>query len=373
MTRMAVETQVFVVGGGPAGLAVAIAARHRGFSVTVADVAQPPIDKACGEGIMPDGLAALKKLGVKLPLDAAAPFQGIRFSDGESAVQARFAQGPGLGIRRTQLHQVLIDKAAEMGVNMEWGTNVSGLTPDGATLNGIHVRCRCALAADGQNSRVRCWSGLDSTRARRFTRFGFRRHYRVVPWSEFVEVYWTKHGQLYVTPVGPEEVCVAFLSRNPKLRLDDAFSVSPQIYARLQGADLVTREQGTVSTTRALRSVYRGSTVLVGEASGSVDAITGDGLSMAFQQAHALGEAFLNDDLAQYQSEHRRIERLPRMMANLMLLLDRNHWLRARSLRALEASPTLFARMLAVHTGELPLFQIGIEETLSFGWCLLRA
>jgi hypothetical protein len=94
---------------------------------------------------------------------------------------------------------------------------------------------------------------------------------------------------------------------------------------------------------------------------------------MAFQQAHALGEAFLNDDLAQYQSEHRRIERLPRMMANLMLLLDRNNWLRARSLRALEASPTVFARMLAVHTGELPLFQIGIEETLSFGWCLLRA
>jgi hypothetical protein len=94
---------------------------------------------------------------------------------------------------------------------------------------------------------------------------------------------------------------------------------------------------------------------------------------MAFHQAHALAEAFLKDDLAQYQSAHRRIERLPRMMANLMLLLDRSHWLRARSLRALEASPTLFTRMLAVHTGELPLFQIGIEETLSFGCRLLRA
>jgi|HubBroStandDraft_6_1064221.scaffolds.fasta_scaffold00107_45 flavin-dependent dehydrogenase len=373
MTRMAVETQVFVVGGGPAGLAVAIAARHRGFSVTVADVAQPPIDKACGEGIMPDGLAALKKLGVKLPLDAAAPFQGIRFSDGESAVQARFAQGPGLGIRRTQLHQVLIDKAAEMGVNMEWGANVSGLTPDGVTLNGINVRCRWVVGADGQNSRVRCWSGLDSTRARRFTRFGFRRHYRVVPWSEFVEVYWTKHGQLYVTPVGPEEVCIAFLSRNPKLRLEDAFAVFPQICARLRGVDPVTRERGAVSPTQAWRSVYRGSRVLVGEASGSVDAITGDGLSMAFQQAHALAEAFLNDDLAQYQYAHRRIERLPRMMANLMLLLDCSHWLRARSLRALEATPNLFTRLLAVHTGELSPLRIGIQGTISFGWRLLRA
>jgi menaquinone-9 beta-reductase len=367
------QTDVLVVGGGPAGLAAAIATRKRGFAVTVADVAQPPIDKPCGEGIMPDGLKVLRELGVSIPIDAAVPFQGIRFSDGESSVQARFAQGPGLGIRRTKLHEILIDKAADAGIDMYWGAHVTSLTPDGATINGINLRCRWLVGADGQNSRVRRWLRLDSTRVPPSKRFGFRRHYRVVPWAEFVEVYWTKHGQLYVTPVGPEEVCVAFVSRNPKLRLEDAFAVFPEIRARLEGAEPITREQGAVSTMQALRSVYRGSRVLIGEASGSVDAITGDGLSMAFQQAHALAEAFSNHDLAQYQQAHRRIERLPRMMANLMLLMDRSHWLRARSLRALEASPTLFTRMLAVHTGELPLFRIGVEETLSFGWRLLRA
>src|SRR5579863_3674569 len=373
MTKMVIETDVFVVGGGPAGLAVAIAAHNRGFSVTVADIALPPIDKACGEGIMPDGLAALKKLGINIPLDAAAQFQGIRFLDDESAVQASFAQGPGLGLRRTKLHEILIDKAAEAGIDMHWGAHVTGLTQDGVTINGINVRCRWVVGADGQNSRVRCWSGLECVRSAPSTRFGFRRHYRVAPWSDFVEVYWTEHGQLYVTPVGPEEICIAFISRNSKLRLEDAFAVFPQIYARLKGADLITREQGAVSATRALRSVYRGSTVLVGEASGSVDAITGDGLSMAFQQAYALAEAFLHNDLAQYQRAHRRIERLPRMMANLMLLMDRSHWLRARSLRALEATPNLFARLLAVHTGELSPLRIGIQGTLSFGWRLLRA
>jgi flavin-dependent dehydrogenase len=373
MTRSTIETDVFVVGGGPAGLAAAIAARHRGFAVTVADIAQPPIDKACGEGIMPDGLAALRKLGVTIPLDAAAPFQGIRFSDGTSAVQARFARDHGLGIRRTKLHEVLIRKATGLGIEMHWGARVTGLTPDGVTMNGTDVRCRWVVGADGQNSRVRFWSGLDSTHARSSRRFGFRRHYRVAPWSEFVEVYWTERGQLYVTPVGPDEVCVAFLTRDSKARLEDAFNVFPQVRARLQGSDPVTREQGAVSATNALRSIFSGSRVLVGEASGSVDAITGAGLSMAFQQAHALAEAFVDNDLTGYQIEHRRIGRLPRIMANLMLSMDRNSWLRSRSLRGLETTPRLFARMLAVHTGELSPFSIGAQETLSFGWHLLRA
>ena len=62
------STDVFVIGGGPAGLAAAIAARQRGFRVIVADGMRPPIDKACGEGLMPDGLAALERLGIRVPL-----------------------------------------------------------------------------------------------------------------------------------------------------------------------------------------------------------------------------------------------------------------------------------------------------------------
>ena len=76
------NTEVFVVGGGPAGLAAAIAARQRGFEVVVADSAQPPIDKACGEGLMPDGVAALGRLGVSATISHGFPFQGIRFVEG---------------------------------------------------------------------------------------------------------------------------------------------------------------------------------------------------------------------------------------------------------------------------------------------------
>ena len=130
------ETEVLVAGGGPAGLAAAIAARQAGFEVAVVDCAQPPIDKACGEGIMPDGLAALAALGVQVDARKRPPFRGIRFINGLREVEASFPAGVGYGIRRTLLHQWLVDRAAECGVSLHWGRRITGLSPDGLLVEG---------------------------------------------------------------------------------------------------------------------------------------------------------------------------------------------------------------------------------------------
>lgn len=373
MYHMLCETDVFVVGGGPAGLAAAIAARRAGLCVTLVDMATPPIDKACGEGIMPDGLAALSALGVSIPVESAAVFQGIRFCDRHSSVESRFEQGCGYGVRRTLLHEILVQKAAEVGVRMHWGARVNGLTPTGIAINGENIRSRWVVGADGQNSRIRRWAGLDPGEGHIRHRFGFRQHYRIKPWSEFVEVHWTKLGQFYVTPVGAEDVCVAFLTRWPHTRLHDALKQAPELESRLSGAEPLTREQGALSAMHSLGSVYKGMRVLVGEASGSVDAITGDGLSIAFQQAAALAAALRKDDLSSYASAHRRIRRLPSKMARLMLLMDQNSWIRRRALRALASDPSLFSRMLAIHTGAASPLTFGVHGTLSLGWHLLTA
>jgi flavin-dependent dehydrogenase len=365
-------TDVFVAGGGPAGLAAAIAARQAGFAVTLADAAHPPIDKTCGEGIMPDGLAALQKLGVSLPADQTYPFSGIQFSDNSKSVSAQFPHGRGLGIRRTRLHQVLVDRASELGVTLHWGARVTGIHDDGVAVNGRKICSRWVIGADGQNSRIRYWSGLEKSSSKK-RRFGFRRHYRLAPWSEFVEVHWTDRGQVYVTPVAADEICVALITQEQGVRLNDALAVSPALASRLEGAETITREQGAITATYSLRAVSAGTRALLGEASGSVDAITGDGLSLAFQQAHALAQAMQAGDLRAYQRAHRRISRLPRMMAELMLFMDRSRWFRKRALCALAAEPSLFARMLAMHTGAMSPLDFGVQGTLELGWHLITA
>src|SRR3974390_1672218 len=114
------ETDVFVVGGGPAGFAAALAARRSGFEVVVADKARYPIDKACGEGLMPDGLAALRRIGVELDSRRGFSFRGIRFVDDDLEAEALFPHRFGLGIRRTLLHQALVEAAGNAGVVMCW-------------------------------------------------------------------------------------------------------------------------------------------------------------------------------------------------------------------------------------------------------------
>ncbi len=370
--RLPDETDVFVVGGGPAGLAAAIAARQRGFMAMVADVAQCPIDKACGEGVMPDGVAALRRLGVVPGGNEALPFRGISFIGAGVSAGARFSDGFGLGIRRTALHRLLVERAAEAGVVMSWGTPVRAVGPQGVQVGDREVRCRWVLGADGHSSRVRQWTGLGPVSGGR-RRVGIRGHFRVTPWTDLVEVHWHKRCQAYVTPVGPSEVCVALIGSEPSLRMSDLPILFPDLGDRLKGAQPATAVMGGISASCSLRSVVRGNVALIGDASGSVDAVTGEGLSLAFRQAVALGEALGQNDLALYQIAHRRIGRLPQLMAHLMLAMDDRTWLRHRALRALAAHPQMFTRLLAVHVGALPPTAIGLHVMISFAWRLLTA
>ena len=345
------ETDVLVIGGGPAGLAAALAARQIGFDVVLADRALPPIDKACGEGLMPDALDALRRIGVDLRSGHGTPFRGIRFLDDRLEAEAPFPSGSfGLGVRRTELHRILVNRARDVGVVALWGKKIEGLDSAGVTIGGRTIRSQWIIGADGFHSRVRQWAGLAQPVWNGVRRIGLRQHYRIRPWTDFVEVYWRKDCQAYVTPVGANEVCVAMVSTKESAA-SDLTDMFPALANHLGGAELVGQTRGAISMSVKLRSVIDGRVALVGDASGSVDAVTGEGLGLAFRQANCLATALAAGDLNRYDTSHRRIGRMPRLIARTLLLLDGNDSLRRIAFRKLAAHPRIFSSLLAVHVG----------------------
>jgi menaquinone-9 beta-reductase len=365
------RTDVFVIGGGPAGLAAAIAARKRGFDVVVADGAEPPIDKACGEGLMPDALRILEQLGVGVSALDGFVLDGIRFVDGSMSVKADFSGGQGMGVRRVALHQHLVEQAHRAGVTLRWKTSVTGISAAGVILAGETVAARWIVGADGIRSQVRRWAGLEFSHRGRL-RYAFRRHYGVQPWSGCTEVHWGRNAQAYVTPVGTHDICVVLISRDPQARFASIGSEFPQLAERLASATLTSAERGAVTLSRSFDRVYRGRIALIGDASGSVDAITGEGLSLGFCQALALADALEGGDLRKYQAAHRRLNRRPMLMGRLLLLLDNRPKLRNRAMRAFSAHPDLFARLVAVHVGHISPGRLASTGML-LGWHFVTA
>lgn len=364
------STDVFVIGGGPAGLAAAIAARQRGLRVVVADGMRPPIDKTCGEGLMPDGLAALDHLGVQLPLAEAYPFRGIRFLSPTRSSDALFPEGGrGLAVRRTVLHRVMVERAGQVGTDLLWHTPVTGISSEGVYVGKKLVRARWIVGADGSNSRVRRWAGLDACHRPRL-RYAFRQHYRVAPWADHMEVHWGEHCQGYATGVNEDQVCVALASHDPNLRLEQGLRDLPWLSAHLKEAKPVSTQRGAVTGNRRLKHVWRGNVALIGDASGTVDAITGEGLGLAFSQAVVLAKCMESSDLRPYQAEHRRLALRPLLMARLMLTLDGRRWLQDRTLRVFQKHPEVFRRLLALHVGALPPQRL-VWDGLTLGWGLL--
>ena len=363
-----------IVGGGPAGLAVAILAARAGRRAVVVERRKGPLDQACGEGLMPPGVAWLSRLGVAIPAHESRAFRGVRYVDGDVTAQAEFVEGPGLGVRRTVLSRALMARATALGAEVRLGCAAGAIvvhddrvlleTGDGP------IEARWLVGADGRHSRVRAACGFTIRRATR-SRFGMRRHFRVAPWSEFVEVHWADGVEAYVTPVGPERVGIAFLwsaAGEPAGDYDTFLARFPALVARLGAARDApeTAVQGGGPFGTSVRGVARGRVLLAGDAAIALDAVTGEGLSLAFAAAAALVDATAGGapdggpagdrraahaGAAAYARVWPRLCRRPAALSRLVLRLTEARALRRRAMVALRDAPGSFRAVLALATG----------------------
>jgi flavin-dependent dehydrogenase len=304
---------VLVVGGGPVGLAAAIEARRRGLSVTVVEPRDGPVDKACGEGLMPGGLAGLESLGVQV---SGRPFVGIRYLADGLQVDARFRAGPGRGVRRTELHAALAARAAAVGADRVQAS-VREVDQGADSVSAAGLRARWLVAADGLHSPVRRALGLHRP-APGPARYGQRRHFAVTPWADHVEVHWSPRVEGYVTPVSADLVGVAVLGP-PGIGFDDALGELPALEARLRGTNPVTSVRGAGPLRQRAARVRAGRVLLTGDAAGYVDALTGEGVSTGLACARAAVAAIAAGRPEEYPRAWARETRRHRLLTGALL------------------------------------------------------
>lgn len=352
---MTSAVDLVVAGAGPAGLAAACYAAREGMKVIVLDPHHGTIDKACGEGIMPGGVEALAELDVH---PTGVPFLGIRYADArDSELHAfgKFPHGRGLGVRRTVLQSAMRSRAEAMGVRFEeGGVRTFEQRPHAVVVNDA-IQARWLIGADGLRSRVRRALGVERPPRSRSPRLGLRQHYAIAPWSEWVEVYFGDHAEAYVTPVDGNLVGVALLFERMSAdrHFDEMLAQFPSLARRLALAPVASRLRGAGPFEQRVARRSVGNVLLVGDAAGYVDPLTGDGIALGLATARAAVCSMLESKPEAYEARYRQITRRYVIVTSLLLAVARHRRLHRPVLHAARTLPRVFDDVLGM-LGHLP-------------------
>lgn len=378
------EYDAIIVGGGPAGLASAIALGEGGCRALVCERRTLPADKPCGEGIMPTGVVELLRLGVlsDVPQGSCRAFNGVHYvSPSGHEAAARFAWGSGLAIRRTALSSVLFARARRtrgVDVRVQASVQLMGQTSKAVTVevDGRTFRTPLLVGADGLHSHVRRWAGL-SMRTKGARRWGARQHFAVEPWNDSVEVHFSPGVEAYVTPVSGNQVGVAMLwdrDRSSPISggrlMEDLLAHFPTLQHRLRRARPTSFRAAAGPLLQPARAAVRDRVLLIGDAAGYIDALTGEGISLALVEARALGSiiapalrtrgsgALWDGALQDYARAVTEITRPYRQLTRLLLWAGRHPVLVERLVAAFAEDPLLLQHFLSANMGLCPPWRL---------------
>jgi flavin-dependent dehydrogenase len=304
---------------------------------------------------MPGGVDALKYLVPQELINKMEyqKFSGIRYiaPNGEST-SGYFGKGDGWGIERSELSK-LLSQAAEQEPKIKILENtvatVKG-SPEQPIVHFNHqtLRPNLLIAADGLHSPIRSWAGLNGPPSK-LKRWGLRQHYQITPWTNLVEVYWSKDMEAYVTPVSPNTVGVAVLSRRElisswqkPISLKETVQVFSNLGQKLLLSEAKDQLIGIGPLHQTVKRTGTGKVVLVGDAAGYLDAITGEGISNAMEQA------LLVDRILEKQKEKPRLDELVFDYSNQLPALMRSYYWLTRLTLLLHRRPSLVNQVVKV-------------------------
>jgi flavin-dependent dehydrogenase len=365
---------VLIAGGGIAGSTLAILLGRQGLTVEIFERGRFPKEKTCGEGLMPAGVAVLNRLGLGQAV-GGAPFYGVRYHFGNQTAEGRFPRVAGLpiagrGQRRKHLDQVLFQAAAATpGVKAHTGMAADAPFCENGRVAGLLVggeprRAALVVAADGVHSRMRHLLGLNKPQHRK--RFGTRAHFRLGPGQTqppWVDVFVCPGYELYVTPLPEKEVLVAGLTYAGALSepIEQAFDrwwrAQPVLAARLEGAEQVSSLMGTSPLSGNARAGVAPGIVLLGDAAGFLDPITGGGMTQALMTAELLakyasrGLGNAKEWLWAFERDRQMLLQDYRVLTQMVLWLADHPRLAERLLSVLRISPALFSHLVGVLGG----------------------
>jgi flavin-dependent dehydrogenase len=335
-----VVADVAIVGAGPAGAALAIELGRRGVRVNVYEKARAPRLKACGEGILPHGVAALEAVAGSVP--DAPRVRGLRFVIDGMAVAADFPEGRGLVVRRDRLHAWLLDCAASTaGVDLRMGT---AYAPGGE---------RFVVGADGLRS---IFHRRLAARRPAVRRVGLSTHVGGIEGvRDQVEVFFHPLGEVYIAPVGGGEALVAALLYQRTFRRDALTYLLreiPELRARTTHIEMTTPLLAAAPLGLHVPRVTDRNLLLIGDAAGAPDPITGDGIAMAFASVQPAADGIVDGDLARYARVRLEMGRTSDRLGRLLLRLTR---VDGRAARVLLGRPSLVPTLLDVAIARRPL------------------
>lgn len=376
-------TDVAIAGGGIAGSTLAILLGRAGLSVELFERGEFPKEKACGEGLMPGGVAVVERLGLA-ETALGQPFQGVRYHFGEVVAEGCFPRvsnlpATGYAQRRKYLDQRLFQAAASTpGVIARSGARVSAPLLEHGRVTGVVVdgephRAALTIAADGAHSPIRRALSLDAPARRK--RFGMRAHFRLAPGQpqrDWVDVFAGDGYELYVTPLPNREFGIAALADAPAPDTPQRTFMrwalaQAALAARLEGAQQLTELLGAAPLERRARAGVAPGLVLLGDAAGSTDPITGGGMAQALMTAELLahhialraghGALTTPDDVwfRQIDRERRAMLRNYRAVTRMTLWLADHRRLAHAAVFSLRLMPALFSNLLGVCGGVSPL------------------